>query len=112
MDKKTSRRKSDSTFPDEFMVDVNKYLKSIGKAAFVQIMYPALKSNPNATVEEIAAKYPAFEKFKSKSMRLKMSRLIFEEGSVYEALNVIKFSKLVPKTIKDEAQKLIDEYKD
>lgn len=101
-----------SSYSEDGFLDASKYLLSIGKAAFVKIMYPAIKSNPDITVEEIAAKYPAFANFKSQDMRLKMSRKVFKEGAEFEALQLIVLSKKVSDEIKEEAQKFIDEYND
>jgi hypothetical protein len=103
-------KKSQTSYHDGESLDVKKCLKSIGKEAFVRILFPILKKDPDITLEELAKKLPASTNINSLTIRLGQSRRIFDERAEYEALQIIVLSKRVPNEIKDEAQKLIDDF--
>ena len=65
-------------------------LRTVGMDAFVHL-YPALRRNPNVTLQEICASYDDFNKLKATSQNTKLStaRSIFRKGWEIDALKMI-----------------------
>lgn len=86
--------------PKKSEIDLDNWLKSIGKAAFVEILFPSLKNNINVTYKEIAEKYPQYENYKSQQARLSTARSIFHNGLELKALQIIVgSSRLAPNVV-------------
>ena len=94
----TSSTINDSEEESEIALD--EWLKSIGKTAFVEILFPSLKENVNVSYKEIAKKYPKFASYKTQKNRLATAKSIFQNGLEMEALQIIAHSsKLNPNVI-------------
>lgn len=81
-----------------------KKLRSIGLYVFINILYPAIKNNPNIDIEEICRLYPEYAKRAkseiSKKNRLSSTKSIITNGMEEEALIYISESnKLDDKSI-------------
>ena len=85
-------------------MNLEKLLKSIGKATFVEILYPALRNNINVSYKEIAKKYPKYETYKSQQSRLSIAKSIFHHGLELEALQIIADSARIDKQVVDKAR--------
>lgn len=72
-------------------------LRSIGMKAFVDIFYPALKSNPKVKVNNLIAEYVEYSDFSrnAQNSRLSKSRKIFKNGWEKLALLIISDSSRV-----------------
>ena len=85
---------------EESEIELDKWLKSIGKAAYVEILFPSLRENINVTCMEIAKKYPKYANYTTQMKRLSTAKSIFQNGLELEALQIIADSpKLEPSVI-------------
>ena len=90
--------------PKKSKIDLDKWLKSIGKATFVEILFPALRDNINVTYKEIAEKYPKYENYKSQQARLSTARSIFHNGLESKALQIIAGSSRLDANVVEKAK--------
>ena len=90
--------------PKKSKIDLDKWLKSIGKATFVEILFPALRDNINVTYKEIAEKYPKYENYKSQQARLSTARSIFHNGLELKALQIIAGSSRLDANVVEKAK--------
>lgn len=86
----------DSFFEEEASFKLLKTLHSIGMLVFRDFLYPVLKLNIDATIEDIINKHPEYNKYSNNSQktRLSSSKSIFKNGLEEEALNIIANSKV------------------
>lgn len=86
----------DEVFEDESTFKLLKTLRSIGMQTFRDGLYPILKSNLEATVQDIITAYPRYESYaeSSQKSRLSSSKTIFKNGLEEEALELIVNSKI------------------
>lgn len=89
---------------------LEKWLKSIGKEVFIEILYPALQENRAVTKEEIAKTYQKFSTYTSNSQnsRLSTGRSIFDKGLECEALQIIIDSSRLDSNVSVKARKYLD----
>ncbi|HZY25364.1 MAG TPA: hypothetical protein VFE71_06020 [Bacteroidales bacterium] len=78
---------------EEKGINLEKWLKSIGKEAYVEILFPALSEDISMTSEEISKRYPKYAEFETQSSRLSTAKSIFKHGLQFEALEIIADSK-------------------
>ena len=90
--------------PKKSKIDLDKWLKSIGKATFVEILFPALRDNINVTYKEIAENYPKYENYKSQQARLSTARSIFHNGLESKALQIIAGSSRLDANVVEKAK--------
>lgn len=105
--KKNTSTHNRNTQTDPYNTDMEEHLertlRSIGKGAFLKI-YPIVKENPNATIEDICVIYPEYGKYKLNSQRGRLSstRSIVNNDLGADALEIIMNSS----HIKEEERKL------
>ena len=91
--------------------NLERWLQSIGKETFVEILLPALLANKDATIEEIAREYPKFATYKTQKSRHSTARsIIFNDGLVVEALQIIIDSSRLDKNLIDKAKLSLENY--
>lgn len=83
-------------FEEETSINLLKTLRSIGMKTFRDGIYPVLKSNPVATVEDIMNDFVHYETYTldSRKSRLSSSKTIFRNGLEEDALELIANSKI------------------
>jgi len=90
--------------PQKSKIDLDKKLKSIGKATFVEILYPSLRDNINVSYKAIAEKYPKYENYKSQQARLSTARFIFHNRLELKALQIIANSSRLSPNVVEKAR--------
>ncbi len=85
-------------------IDLHKWLKSIGKATFVEILFPALSGNINVSYREIAEKYPTYKKYTTQQTRLAAARSVFRHGLELKALRIITASSRLDPNVVEQAR--------
>jgi hypothetical protein len=91
------------------IINLDKWLKSIGKEVFVSILYPKILENRNITyleISEISEQYSKFSENSQKS-RLSTAKSIFNNGMEEEALQIIIDSNRLDSIIREKAKKLL-----
>lgn len=75
--------------------ELNKKLKSIGKAMFRDVLYNEIMANPNVTAEEILSSHPELNGLSLGAFRTRVSnaKTIFQNGAEQEALDIIGNSR-------------------
>lgn len=78
-------------FEEEASFELLRKLKSIGMETFRDGLYPVLKENLEATIEDIIKYYPKYSSYSENSQksRLSSSRSIFKNGLEDEAIELI-----------------------
>ena len=106
---KPSKKKSDDNENmEELPVKLDDWLKSLGKKAFVEVFYPALKENINITKEELATKNDLFASWKTQENRLSIAKSIFKNGLQGEALQIIIDSNNVDSEVRKNAEQYLN----
>ncbi|MTG99108.1 hypothetical protein GJV76_13360 [Myroides sp. BIT-d1] len=84
---------------EEIAIKLDNWLCSVGKKAFRDILYPAIKENPNITHSELADMNDIFASYKeaSQKSRLSTAKSILKNNLEEEALLIIELSKRVRK---------------
>jgi hypothetical protein len=95
---------------EELPINLDNWLKSLGKMAFVEVFYPALKENINITKNELASVNEKFASWKTQARtnRLSTAKSIFKNGLEKEALQIIVDSN-ADQTVIDKARQYLDE---
>ena len=80
-------------------------LKTVGLMSFIHL-YPILKNNLDATIEDVVVKIPEFRNYglSSQSTKLSTARSIFKSGWENEALLIVAKSKNVDEDILKQAR--------
>ncbi len=110
--KKNEKTKNNSLeLEEDLPLKLDSWLQSIGKEAFLDILYPELRNNLNVTIDEIANKHPLFKSYKidSQKTRLSSSRSIFKYGMIENAMDILTLSN--KKNISEKALKYLEELK-
>ncbi len=92
---------------------LDKWLKSIGKEVFVEILYPEININPNISYIEIAQKYEQYSLFSlnSQKSRISTAKSIFRNGLENEALQIIIDSSKLNDNVREKALNFLKENK-
>lgn len=78
---------------------LERYLQSVGKSVFVEIMYPELQRNMDIDYEYLANKYVLYGNYtlNAQRSRLSKSKTIFRNGWQFEALKIVRNSNAEPR---------------
>lgn len=90
---------------------LERYLQSVGKSVFVEIMYPELRKNMDIDYEYLARKYKQYSEYTDNAQRsrLSTSKTIFRNGWQYDALEIVRGSSNVETRIRTLADKYFNE---
>lgn len=88
---------------------INLTLRSIGKKAFVQALYPELVRDIDVSVEEIGERHSFYKRYIATAQRNRLSsaRTLFREGWIEKALEIIVCSGNVDSETRKLAQKYL-----
>lgn len=87
---------------EEYMaIKLDSWLSSVGKKAFRDILYPAIKQNPDITYSELAKMNDVFASYteSSQKSRLSTAKSIVKNNLEEEALSIIELSKRVKRKL-------------
>lgn len=90
-------KENESAVEEVVAIKLDNWLKSVGKRVFRDVLYPAIKNNPDITYTELARVDSHFGSYKESSQksRLSTAKSIFINGLEEEALLIIEASKRV-----------------
>lgn len=100
--RKIQKEEQDDIFNKDEEEMLQRKLYSVGKSVFLKL-YPVLKKNPDATLEDIDALLPDFKTYslEAKKTRLSNTRSILRQGLEVEALtNILASSRLSSSDLK------------
>jgi len=89
--------------------ELKRLLSSVGKKAYVEILFPAMTKDRDISVMELCQKYPEFRNYTpaAQNTRRTKARKIFDNGWQYEALHAIALSSRVIPSVRAKAQEFL-----
>lgn len=104
-EKKSSKKNPEFFDEDSLGIQLERWLNSVGKKAFLDIL-PFLLENIDVDTEKIIKQYPEYQK--TIKSRLSTVRSILRNGLKDEALGIILNSSRVPDDLKEKARQYRD----